>query len=104
MDESGVDLFRLNLSHTTVKDLPKLITQIQSWTKKPLSLDSEGAQIRTGKMRGGKLEIKTHSLVQLVKAKEIGTETKIPLYPIDPAKLSGKATLSTLILIRSFSK
>ncbi|MDP3991314.1 MAG: sulfate adenylyltransferase [Candidatus Colwellbacteria bacterium] len=86
MDESGVDLFRLNLSHTQAKDLPRLIKQIQSWTKKPLSLDSEGAQIRNGKMRGGKLEIKTHSLVSLVKASELGTETKIPLYPIDPAK------------------
>lgn len=86
MDESGVDLFRLNLSHTAVKDLPRLIWQIQSWTKKPLSLDSEGAQIRNAKMRGGKLEIKTHSLVSLVRANELGTETRIPLYPIDPAK------------------
>ena len=86
MDESGVDLFRLNLSHTAVKDLPRLIGQIQSWTKKPLSLDSEGAQIRNAKMRGGKLTIKTHSLVTLVKASELGTETKIPLYPIDPAR------------------
>lgn len=86
MDESGVDLFRLNLSHTELKDLPRLIKQIQSWTKKPLSLDSEGAQIRNGKMKGDKVLIKTHSLVTLGQAKEPGTETKIPLYPIDPAK------------------
>jgi len=33
MDESGVDLFRLDLSHTKIKDLPRLIKQIGSWTK-----------------------------------------------------------------------
>src|SRR3989344_8115123 len=86
MDQAGVDIFRVNLSHTQVKDIPRIINALRSWTNKPIALDSEGAQIRTGKMKGGKVEIKPYSLVTLTAANTSGDNTKIPFYPIDPAK------------------
>ena len=48
LEELGVTLFRINLSHTSIGDLPAAIAFIQGQTKVPLSLDTEGAQIRTG--------------------------------------------------------
>ena len=33
LDESGVDIFRINLSHTEIKDYQKLAEKISIWTK-----------------------------------------------------------------------
>jgi len=52
MDESGVDLFRINLSHTNINDYEKIINMISGWTKKPICPDTEGAQLRTGNING----------------------------------------------------
>ncbi len=43
----GVSLFRINLSHTEIKDLEKTIDLIKSHTNVPICIDTEGAQIRT---------------------------------------------------------
>ena len=47
MDKSGVDLFRINLSHTDINDLNKKILLLKKWTTKNICLDTEGAQLRT---------------------------------------------------------
>ena len=47
MDESGVDLFRINLSHTKIDDFTSLAKNLMNWTDKPVCLDTEGAQLRT---------------------------------------------------------
>ena len=47
----GVNLFRINLSHTSINDLPKVIKMIKSFTNVPICLDTEGAQVRTGKLK-----------------------------------------------------
>jgi pyruvate kinase len=39
----GVDLFRINLSHTKLDEIKHIIQNIQSWTDVPVCLDSEGA-------------------------------------------------------------
>ena len=44
--KQGVHLFRVNLSHTKLQDVEKIISDIQSWTDIPVCLDSEGAQVR----------------------------------------------------------
>ncbi|MBT6414387.1 MAG: hypothetical protein HOK12_08515, partial [Candidatus Marinimicrobia bacterium] len=36
MDESGVDLFRINLSHTAVEDFLPLVETLRQWTDKPI--------------------------------------------------------------------
>jgi pyruvate kinase len=48
LDARGVDLFRINLSHTAVEDLPATIDHVRRHTQVPLSLDTEGAQVRGG--------------------------------------------------------
>lgn len=87
MDESGVDLFRINLSHTKINNLESIIKNIKSHTEKPICLDTEGAQIRTGSMENNCVKINNNEVVELVNFKEIGNSLKIPLYPIDLAKL-----------------
>lgn len=48
LDELGTALFRLNLSHTNIKELEEQICFIRKNSKVPICLDTEGAQIRTG--------------------------------------------------------
>ena len=50
MAKQGVHLFRVNLSHTKLKNVEQIITDIQSWTDTPVCLDSEGAQVRNQDM------------------------------------------------------
>ena len=33
MDDSGVDLFRINLSHTRIEDLIPIAKDLKNWTK-----------------------------------------------------------------------
>jgi len=86
MDSSGVDMFRINLSHTAIEDLPKIIKDIQSWTQKPLCIDTEGAQIRTGKMKEGSI-LKKNTEIKLHPQNILGDELNIPLYPINPKEV-----------------
>ena len=45
--KNKVDLLRLNMSHIKIKNLKKTINFIRSYTKTPICIDTEGAQIRT---------------------------------------------------------
>ena len=47
LEDLGVGLLRLNLSHTIVSELPKTLEYIKSRTDVPICLDTEGAQVRT---------------------------------------------------------
>src|SRR5688572_23372959 len=47
LEEAGVSLLRLNLSHTRIDELPRTLDYIQSRTTLPICLDTEGAQVRT---------------------------------------------------------
>ncbi|MDD5593348.1 MAG: pyruvate kinase, partial [Candidatus Margulisbacteria bacterium] len=77
----GVDLFRLNLSHTKIDDLEATIALIQNLTDKPLCLDSEGAQIRCGDMMGGKVLFKENTTVKIWRTKRVGDESNIYFSP-----------------------
>ena len=45
--KNKVDLLRLNMSHIKIKNLKKTINFIRSYTKTPICIDTEGAQIIT---------------------------------------------------------
>jgi ATP sulfurylase len=47
LDEAGISLLRLNLSHTRIDELPRTLEYVRSRTELPICLDTEGAQIRT---------------------------------------------------------
>lgn len=84
MDKFGVDIFRINLSHTKISDLEGIIKKIKKWTGKTICLDTEGAQIRTGKFKNGEEIMKDNSNVLLVNPDVLGDKSNIPLYPIKP--------------------
>ncbi|MGK5094686.1 pyruvate kinase [Deltaproteobacteria bacterium TL4] len=54
-DEMGIFLYRINLSHTPLDQVRSAIHTVHKYTKTPLSLDSEGAQIRNQRMKGGEV-------------------------------------------------
>ena len=63
LEELGVTLFRINLSHTALDDIADAIGFITSRTRVPLSLDTEGAQVRTGPLLKPALRMDENSLV-----------------------------------------
>ena len=64
LSSKGVHLFRINLSHTKLNDVEKIIKQIQSWTNVPVCLDSEGAQVRNQDMESESVHYKKGSIVK----------------------------------------
>ncbi|MCH8033921.1 MAG: sulfate adenylyltransferase [Bacteroidetes bacterium] len=87
MDRWGTDIFRINLSHTAIEDLDEVINKLRSWTKKPICLDTEGAQIRTGKYLNGQIVLQANSLIEIVKYNEIESGTRLSIYPIIPEEI-----------------
>jgi len=63
--EKDTYLFRINLSHINIKDLKKLIKKIKSYTKIPICIDTEGAQIRNGIMKKKYCYFKKNSLINI---------------------------------------
>ena len=49
LERLDVSLLRINLSHTDIEDLEDVIKKIRQYTKIPICIDTEGAQIRTNK-------------------------------------------------------
>ena len=45
--KNKVDLLRVNLSHTSVANFPKVINFIRKYSNIPICVDTEGSQIRT---------------------------------------------------------
>ena len=77
----GVSLFRINLSHTSLEDLPVFIHTITENSDVPICLDTEGAQIRTSDFRTGSIIVKDHSKINIVKNITEGDRKDIILYP-----------------------
>ena len=61
VDCNNIKLLRINLSHTDINELPKMVRFIRQYSKTPICLDSEGAQIRTSKLAGGTIKLITNS-------------------------------------------
>ncbi len=79
VDCKNIKLLRINLSHTDIGEIPKIIKYIRKYSKTPICLDSEGAQIRTSKISGGVKNLITNKTVKI--NNEINTD--ITLLPKD---------------------
>jgi len=79
--KKGVNLFRINLSHTVLDDVEGIISQIQSWTDVPVCLDSEGAQVRNGFMESGSVVFQTGDLVTIHPEAIVGDRQSISFTP-----------------------
>lgn len=87
LESAGVDVFRINLSHTKAEDFLNVYKKIKQGTNKTICVDSEGAQIRTGKMKNGQVIMKNNAIVSIIPASLEGDEKNIPLYPIIPKRI-----------------
>jgi ATP sulfurylase len=83
LEEVGVSLFRINLSHTKLEDVAPIIDQIRSMTRVPICLDTEGAQIRTGVLKNGFIDVNSNAIIRITSTGEIGDESGFSLYPTD---------------------
>ena len=81
LDSLGVNIFRINLSHTNIEDLEDVIVKIKKHTTKPVCIDTEGAQIRNRYVEGGQVFLRENSFVELVGDNIVGNEKRISLVP-----------------------
>jgi len=86
LEQSGATLFRINLSHTKLADLPRIIETIRSVTHIPICLDSEGAQIRTGEFIDGSINLRDNTVVRVHYRRVPADDKNFNLYPVDIAR------------------
>jgi len=53
MDRAGVDIFRINLSHTQIEDFEVVYEMTTSWTDKPVCPDTQGVRMRSSRNKHG---------------------------------------------------
>ena len=87
LEQSGASLFRINLSHTDDADVPRLVRAIREATEVPICLDSEGAQIRTGKFVHGSITLRDNTVVRVHRRRVAADDRNFNLYPIDTVRL-----------------
>lgn len=77
----GVNLFRLNLSHTPHTAISSTLEYIQRHTRVPICLDTEGAQVRTGGLVDGRVKIRENAVIHVHRRRVPGDANNINLYP-----------------------
>jgi len=80
LTDRKVDLFRINLSHTGVEEIEERINFVRTHTDVPLSLDTEGSQVRCGPVEPG-LVVHPGASIDLVEEMVTGTAERITLRP-----------------------
>lgn len=83
LEDLGVAYFRINMSHTKLEDLAGIIKYLQSRTNVTICLDSEGAQIRTGRFAEGQIVVEENSIIKVPNYEIIGNKQQFNLYPND---------------------
>ena len=63
--DQDVYVFRINLSHTPLKEVAPLIDKIRQWTDTPICLDSEGAQMRNQNMENDTVKLSLGSDIKI---------------------------------------
>ena len=86
LTKKGVDLFRINLSHTKLEDVSKIIENIKSWTHVPVCLDSEGAQIRNQDMVSESVNFHQNDVVKIHHNPIVGDSHNISFTPNNVSK------------------
>ena len=76
----GVNIFRINLSHTKKDDILRKIIYLKKNNIKNICIDTEGAQIRTSKVKK-KIYLKKNELLKVSISNEFSSRNKINLYP-----------------------
>ena len=87
LELSGAKLFRINLSHTRLSDLSRIIATIRDATAVPICLDTEGAQIRTGEFVDGCIHLRDNTVVRVHFRRVPADDKNFHFYPLDTARL-----------------
>lgn len=80
LDQLGVDLFRINLSHTPLEALEDTIEHVRRHSAVPICLDTEGAQVRCGPMAPD-IVLQAGSQVTLTAETVRGDASTLTLWP-----------------------
>lgn len=80
LKKEGVDIFRINLSHTSSKDIEKKIIYLKKNKIKKICLDTEGAQLRTSFLKK-KIYLKKNKLVKIFCGNKECNKNNLYLYP-----------------------
>jgi pyruvate kinase len=80
LDERGTDLYRINLSHTSLEQIQPAIELIRSVSPTPISLDTEGAQVRCGYVEDG-LVLEDGDELTLTGDTVTGSRERLTLWP-----------------------
>jgi pyruvate kinase len=80
LKKKKIDLFRINLSHTSLDDLPKVLSKLKKEKISPVCIDTEGAQIRTFGVKKKFYKIGQKILISNSSKRSINNNT-INLYP-----------------------
>lgn len=78
--ERGVDLFRINLSHTPLEQVEPTIDFVRRHAPVPISLDTEGAQVRCGQV-ASELLLEQGKVILFTADEVFGTAGEITLRP-----------------------
>lgn len=86
LEQNGATLFRINLSHTKLTDLVRVIETIRGATQVPICLDTEGAQIRTGDFVDGSINLRDNAVVRIHFRRVPSDDKNFNLYPLGIAR------------------
>ena len=81
LERAGTSLLRLNLSHTRIEDLERIVNFIQKRTLIPVCLDTEGAQVRTGPLVDGRIMVRENRFLTARARAAAGDQSSISFYP-----------------------
>jgi pyruvate kinase len=76
----GVDLFRINLSHTPLEAIEEIVALVRRHAAVPICLDTEGAQVRCGEM-APEVVLAEGTRVELVAEPLQGSASRLSLWP-----------------------
>lgn len=86
MEKENVYLFRINLSHTPSELIEDVVREAQSYTRVPVCIDSEGAQIRNHPMVNGEALLRKSDVVKIHFDGVLGDSNNISFSPNYVAK------------------
>lgn len=101
LEELGASIFRLNLSHTPHSAVEATLEYILSQTDVPICIDTEGAQVRSGSLVDGRVQVKENSLIHVHRHRVPGDARDLNLYPsfvLDELELGDVLSMDDAIL------